>query len=212
MKSDRPPGMGVMPLAQRCRLSELDRRDRSSSQIQTDGFDFDQEFSRASADDEESSSEKDDSPQSKPFDLIPTIPFVSSPVISGAPYEVLAQVFHETVQDFYVSKDDSSKRQVSMTLADDVLPGVTLSVYENEGRIVGDFICVEERSWSRLCQIAERMVSELANQLSRDARIYVRTDDADDVYPFQVNATPEQMASGGAIAEDTQKNSEQGRL
>lgn len=213
MKPDRVPGMGVLPSDQRRRLTESDRRDASSLQIQEDALAFNEQLSRPPAqdDDEDASPESHASSQQTPFDLISTLSSVSEAGQAVVPDDPLTQIVLETVQALYVSDDHACNRQVSMVLGDSVLPGVTLSVYEDEGRIVSDFTCVSERSREWLYQFAERLVTELVRQLSRDARIYVRTGDADDLYPFQMDASTSFEATGSTLRDGASTDLGQGK-
>ena len=67
-----------------------------------------------------------------------------------------------------------------MELKDDVLPGVSVSVYEDEGRVVADFVCANERSRERACAMAPELAAQLAQRLDRPTRVRVSTDDPED--------------------------------
>lgn len=188
MKVDRFPGIGVVTLDPR-RLTEAEEPERLSWQRQNDALDLEQ-FAKSFEDEEDACEDQDSSPTPKPFELIPSISPASDPAKDVNVYPSVAQILNETAHALYVSDGYASGRQVSVTLAPSVLPGVTLSVYEHEGRIVGDFTCAEDASRSRLCRFAERLAREMANKLSRPSRVYVRADEVDDIAPFQVDGTP----------------------
>lgn len=193
MKSDRiqTPAINLHDYSRR--LTGIVRKEESCSVDQRDVLFFEQELEKSFSDksnDSDSSPDDDPDPASKlkPFELIPSLSFLPTTPVSAVSFETLGHLFHACIQELYVSDEYASKRQVSMSFADNVLSGVTLSVYEEEGRIVGDFMCVEDTSWRRLCEASTSMVSELANTLVRDARLYVRHDSQEELVPLKVDA------------------------
>lgn len=94
--------------------------------------------------------------------------------------EALAQALSETAGQLLVADGSQGRRQVRVELKDDVLPGVSVSVYEDEGRVVADFVCANESSRERLCAMAPELASQLAQSLGRPARVRVSTDDPED--------------------------------
>lgn len=129
-------------------------------------------------------------PMPTPFDLFAESKPVSASIAEVAASQSLTELVVGAVQHLYVSRDGAEKRQVSMDLAEDILPGVNLLVYEEIDRVIVDFVCANEDSHDALCDISERLVVEFANQISRASRVYVRTDDPDDLYIHQVDADP----------------------
>ncbi|WP_313625245.1 hypothetical protein [Achromobacter sp.] len=101
---------------------------------------------------------------------------------AGAPgqSEALAQALSETAEQLLVADGSQGRRQVRVELKDDVLPGVSVSVYEDEGRVVADFVCANESSRERLCAMAPELAAQLAHSLGRPARVRVSTDDPED--------------------------------
>ncbi|MNK22388.1 Flagellar hook-length control protein FliK [compost metagenome] len=94
--------------------------------------------------------------------------------------ESLAQALSETAEQLLVADGSQGRRQVRVELKDDVLPGVSVSVYEEEGRTVADFTCANERSRERLCEMAPDLAAQLAESLDRPTRVRVGTDDPED--------------------------------
>lgn len=94
--------------------------------------------------------------------------------------EALAQALSETAEQLLVADGSQGRRQVRVELKDDVLPGVSVSVYEDEGRMVADFICANESSRERLCAMAPELAAQLAESLDKPTRVRVGTDDPED--------------------------------
>jgi hypothetical protein len=61
------------------------------------------------------------------------------------------------------------QRSVRMDLADDLYPGVSVSVFEDAGAWVAEFRCTEADSFQSLATPAQDMARQLANDLGRDA-------------------------------------------
>jgi hypothetical protein len=116
---------------------------------------------------------------SSPFSLFGAGAAATAP---GAPgqSEALAQALSETAEQLLVAGGSQGRRQVRVELKDDVLPGVSVSVYEDEGRVVAEFVCANESSRERLCAMALELAAQLAQSLSRPARVRVSTDDPED--------------------------------
>src|SRR5690606_29501676 len=108
----------------------------------------------------------------------------------GASSQGITQSLLNTVQQWYVSDARSTKRQVRMRISQDVLPGVTLSVSEDAGRVVVEFVCTVESSREWLSQCAERLAGALATRLNRETRMFVRRDDPEDPCLVQAVAAP----------------------
>lgn len=196
MKVERPQGLNsgltLASLDRVRRPSDSDGRLSSPAELLADAETFEQEFSRACADDADSSNEDSEQEQSRatPFELMPAPMLPSAPVAGASVHPGVPQILVETLQQLYVTDGKSSRRQVSVTLAEDVLPGVTLSVFEDGGRVVADFTCAVERSRECLCQCAGRLAADMANRLNRETRICVRADDPEDPCATQAEAAP----------------------
>ncbi|MFJ3463694.1 hypothetical protein [Achromobacter spanius] len=100
----------------------------------------------------------------------------------------LAQALSETATQLLVADGSQGRRQVRVALNDDVLPGVSVSVYEDEGRVVADFVCANERSRERACAMAPELAAQLAQSLDRPTRVRVSTDDPEDPRLAQTDA------------------------
>ncbi len=99
---------------------------------------------------------------------------------AGTHAQALARALSETAEQLLVADGSGGRRQVRVELKDDVLPGVSVSVYEEEGRCVADFVCANERSRERLCAMAPELAAQLADSLGRPARVRVSADDPED--------------------------------
>lgn len=98
----------------------------------------------------------------------------------GGQSEALAQALSDSAGRLLVADGSQGRRQVRVELKDDVLPGVSVSVYEDEGRTVADFTSSNERSRERLCAMAPDLAAQLAASLGQPTRVRVSTDDPDD--------------------------------
>ncbi|HSV47685.1 MAG TPA: hypothetical protein VLJ58_17990 [Ramlibacter sp.] len=96
----------------------------------------------------------------------------------------------DAVQSLMVGDGSSGNKQVRMELKDDVLPGVTVTVQELEGRCQVDFICAVEESRLRLNAAAPSQAQLLADRLARPVLLRVQTDDDADPCLFEVAASP----------------------
>ncbi|NMK50030.1 flagellar hook-length control protein FliK [Achromobacter sp. Bel] len=92
----------------------------------------------------------------------------------------LAEALSESAGRLMVADGSQGRRQVRVELKDDVLPGVGVSVYEEGGRVVADFVCANERSRERLCAMAPDLATQLAGSLGQPTRVRVSTDDPED--------------------------------
>lgn len=108
------------------------------------------------------------------------------PVPSG-----LANVLSQSAEQLMVN-DQDGRREVRVELKDDVFPGVSVAVFEDEGRLVACFTCAVEPSRERLTAAAPALARELAQSLSRATRVQVQTDDPED--PCLVEASAEANA------------------
>lgn len=71
-------------------------------------------------------------------------------------------------------------QQVRMELKEEVLPGVSVALEENEGRLLVTFFCRDEESRCRLAEGLPHFATTLAERLRRDVRVRVQNDDEDD--------------------------------
>ena len=122
----------------------------------------------------------------RPFALFPGLT-ASSPASSAAPAG-LAQALGEAADRMLVGDGGSGRREVRLDLKAEVLPGVTLSVYEEEGRLVAAFVCASEASRETLNRCAQTLADELAQSLARAVLVRVSTDDPDDPCLFEAAA------------------------
>lgn len=103
------------------------------------------------------------------------------------PSGVFAQL-DELLSGLMVGEDGGGGKQVRMTLAEDVLPGVTVVIEEAQGRVCVDFICAVEPSRLRLNTELPARAPEMAARLQRDVLLRTCTDDEEDPCPFEVLA------------------------
>ena len=104
--------------------------------------------------------------------------FAEATHISGD--AALAQALQGSAEQLLVADGSQGRRQVRVELKDEVLPGVSVSVYEAEGRVVADFTCASETSRERLASLARPLAGQLAESLGRPTRVRVATDDPED--------------------------------
>ena len=109
---------------------------------------------------------------------------------AGCQAQGLARALSDSAEQLLVADGSNGRRQVRVELKDDVLPGVSVSVYEEEGRCVADFICANERSRERLCAMAPELAAQLAASLDRPTRLRVSTDDPEDPCLAETDAAP----------------------
>ncbi len=113
----------------------------------------------------------------------------ASPTPAPAPAPWSGEV-GQAVERLMVGDGSSGNKQVRMELKDDVLPGVTVTVQELEGRCQVDFICAVEESRLRLMAAAPAQAPLLAQRLDRPVLLRVQTDDDADPCLFEVAASP----------------------
>ncbi|KGD93702.1 hypothetical protein JL37_14770 [Achromobacter sp. RTa] len=99
---------------------------------------------------------------------------------AGGQAQALARALSDSAEQLLVADGSNGRRQVRVELKDDVLPGVSVSVYEEEGRCVAEFICANESSRERLCAMAPELAVQLAESLGRPTRVRVSADDPED--------------------------------
>lgn len=121
----------------------------------------------------------DTEPVPKPFNLFPGAFVPSSTPVPQAP-DGLAQALNEAADRMLVGDGGSGRREVRLDLKAEVLPGVTVSIYEEQGCLVAEFVCSRESSREILNRCAQALANELAQSLSRDTLVRVGTDDPED--------------------------------
>ena len=108
---------------------------------------------------------------------------------SPAPGE-LSEDLRQAAERLLVGDGSSGRREVRIDLKDEVLPGVTVSVFEEQGCLVAAFVCASEPSREKLCACASALAGELAGALQRPVLVRVCTDDPEDPCPFEASADP----------------------
>ncbi|MBV7485196.1 hypothetical protein [Bordetella sp. BOR01] len=106
------------------------------------------------------------------------------------PPEGLADMLASSADRLLVGDGSAGRREVRIELKDDMLPGVTLAVYEEAGRLVAGFVCANEASRERLCGSARVLAQEMAQSLARPALVRVSTDDPEDPCLLEEAADP----------------------
>jgi len=119
-------------------------------------------------------------------ETLPSAPFalfgagrIAEPASHAAAPSGLATALTQSAEQLMVN-DDGGRREVRVELKDDVFPGVSVAVFENEGCLVAAFTCADESSRERLSGCAPALAKELAQSLSRATLVQVQTDDPDD--------------------------------
>ena len=102
----------------------------------------------------------------------------------------LADDLAQAADGLLVGDGSAGRREVRVTLKDEVLPGVTVAVYEEAGRLVAAFTCTSEASRERLCRCAKTLAAEMAQSLQRPTLVRVATDDPEDPCLVEEAADP----------------------
>jgi len=105
--------------------------------------------------------------------VLPSGPFAlfgASAAVQSAPSasDTTAALLGQMVSKLMVSDGYQSQRRVRMELSDDVMPGVSLALFEEGGAMVAEFECRIESSFLQLAQPAQSLASQLAVTLVRD--------------------------------------------
>ena len=119
-------------------------------------------------------------------------PFALFGSVAAAPPaadRALSRQLNESLQRLMVDDAVAGGKQVRMELAEDVLPGVTVTIQEKEGRVQVDFICAAEASRLRLNAALPEQAPLLAERLRRDVLLRVQADDEDDPCLFELAAS-----------------------
>ncbi|MHA3904743.1 hypothetical protein ACTPOE_14590 [Castellaniella sp. WN] len=123
----------------------------------------------------------------RPF---PLFPGPAASVAASAPPAApigLARALNEAADRVLVG-EGGGRREVRLDLKAEVLPGVVLSVYEEEGRMVAAFSCASEASRETLDHCAQALADEWARSLARSVLVRVGTDDPEDPCPREAAA------------------------
>lgn len=107
---------------------------------------------------------------------------------ANATSQALAQALQGSAEQLLVADGSQGRRQVRVELKDDVLPGVSVSVYEDGGRVIAEFVCANEASRERLAAMARPLAEQLADSLARPTRVRVGTDDPEDPCLLEADA------------------------
>ncbi|WP_144630589.1 hypothetical protein [Bordetella genomosp. 13] len=130
-----------------------------------------------------------DDAAARPFGLFGAAPVMAaSPASSSVALAGLARDLACAADRLLVGDGSGGRREVRIALADDVLPGVTVSVFEDAGRVVAAFACASEASREKLCVNAAALAAELAASLRRPCLVRVTTDDLEDPCLFEAEA------------------------
>jgi len=114
-------------------------------------------------------------------------PAAPAPQAAAAPLG-LAGSLAEAADRLLVGDGSSGRREVRIDLKNEVMPGVTVSVYEEEGRLVAAFACASEASREKLNACAQVLADELARSLGRSTLVRVSTDDPEDPCLYEAAA------------------------
>lgn len=185
MSVDRPISLETAIARQGSRMAETGGQASGQQPNDADRRAFEQALAQP---DQSASSEE--MTRSGPFSLLGDTPVRETLSGETAAGEI-SLLLSETAQRLFVGNGNTSSRQVRVELGDDVLPGVSVAVYEEEGRVVAHFICTVERSRERLEASALSMAGELAERLNRAVRVCVSADDVEDPCTRQVDAEPQ---------------------
>jgi hypothetical protein len=82
--------------------------------------------------------------------------------------EGLQEVLCSMVDKLMVGDGRQSQRSVRLELADDVMPGVSLSLFEEAGAMVAEFECRNADSFATLSESAQASANQLAVTLGRN--------------------------------------------
>ena len=135
-----------------------------------------QAFEQAMSRDEDTAPGEPDVP--RPFALFGG---AATPARSDTPPSGLAASLEQAAERLLVSDGSNGGRpEVRISLKDDVLPGVTVSIYEDEGRIVAAFVCANDESREKLNACSHTLAEDICRALGRAALVRVTTDDPDD--------------------------------
>lgn len=112
----------------------------------------------------------------------------SAPAGEGPGQQAVLSLLQHSVQRLLVNENPQGRREVRMTLAEDLLPGVTVALYEDAGAWVADLCCSDAASYETLARPASQMASQLAQALTCDALWRVTLEEANAGDPMTVEA------------------------
>lgn len=111
---------------------------------------------------------------------------VNVQVIPNDISEKLADTVKNAASQLRVSAD--GRRAVEVDFKDEIIPGVTVSLAENAGRLQIEFKCQHEKVREKLCLASQKLASDLAQKLKRAIALGIETDDPDDRHRHEVFA------------------------
>jgi hypothetical protein len=82
--------------------------------------------------------------------------------------EKMQDVMRTMVGRLLVADGRDSQRSVRMELTEDMMPGVSLAMFEDGGAVVAEFECRVEASFVKLAEPAQALAHQLAVTLERD--------------------------------------------
>ncbi|OZI46660.1 hypothetical protein [Bordetella genomosp. 5] len=107
----------------------------------------------------------------------------------------LCEHLSAAARQLLVDDGAQGRREVRVTLDDERLPGLTVSVFEEGGRVVAAFVCAVESTRERMNEGAAALAAELAASLSRATLVRVSTDDPEDPCLTETRAEPDAGAA-----------------
>lgn len=87
--------------------------------------------------------------------------------------------------------EDGARDEVRLDISDETLPGVSVNVFEDEGRLVVCFTCSVDKVRRDLDAAIHHLAQQLANRLHRDVLLQVQTDDPQDLRLNEALASPQ---------------------
>lgn len=96
----------------------------------------------------------------------------------------------ESLERLLVS-DEGNHEEVRLDIKDDALPGVSIRLFEAEGRLTVCFVCSADAVRRRLDATITELAGQLATRLQRDVLVQVQTDDPQDLRLNEALARPQ---------------------
>ena len=116
----------------------------------------------------------DDAPTDRALDDVAPVP--GDLLMSSARPSSLLDSVAELADRILVDVGDQGRREVRIEVSEDVLPGVSLSVYQQHGEWIAAFRCTDPAAYTLLAEPAEQMARDLADLLQAPARWCVTFD------------------------------------